>query len=59
VDKGRALFRSLLMRCSKHKKEWTAAQESVEELKRQLVEAESDVTKKKQQFDKSRKQVNS
>lgn len=57
VEKGRKLFKSLLMRCSKNKKEWTDAQARVEDLKQQLEEAEGQVVRKKDQFDKSRKQV--
>lgn len=45
------------MRCSKNKKEWTDAQARVEDLKQQLEEAEGLVVRKKDQFDKSRKQV--
>lgn len=57
VEKGRKLFKSLLMRCSKNKKEWTDAQARVEDLKQQLEEAEGLVVRKKDQFDMSRKQV--
>lgn len=57
VEKGRKLFKSLLMRCSKNKKEWSDAQARVEDLKQQLEEAEGLVVRKKDQFDKSRKQV--
>lgn len=57
VEKGRKLFKSLLIRCSKNKKEWTDAQARVEDLKQQLEEAEGMVVRKKDQFDKSRKQV--
>lgn len=45
------------MRCSKNKKEWSDAQARVEDLKQQLEEAEGLVVRKKDQFDKSRKQV--
>ena len=57
VEKGRQLFRSLLICCSKNKKEWKDAQNQVEDLKRQLEEAERLAVQKKEQFDKSRKQV--
>lgn len=57
VEKGRKLFKSLLMRCSKNKKEWSDAQARVEDLKQQLEEAEGLVVRKKDQFDMSRKQV--
>ena len=57
IEKGRQLFRSLLICCSKNKKEWKDAQNQVEDLKRQLEEAERLAVQKKEQFDKSRKQV--
>ncbi|XP_078335066.1 zinc finger C3H1 domain-containing protein-like isoform X2 [Crassostrea virginica] len=59
VEKGRQLFRSLLICCSKNKKEWKDAQNQVEDLKRQLEEAERLAVQKKEQFDKSRKQARS